>query len=115
MLAALRSAWKHASPSIREWFLQEVGPTPLPPSHLRALRVIAAEVRRHGACFLSAVEVGRRADCSASSVRRAISTARGPEMLMVEPRSSKTEGALPNRIHIGSEAFIAWIERAGEA
>ncbi|MFG1298118.1 hypothetical protein [Xanthobacter variabilis] len=84
----------------------------LPPSHVSVLRIIVAEIRRHGACTLSASEIGRRADCSASTVRRAIAAMRAPGMLEVTPRLSSEEGALPNRICITSGAFMSWVDRA---
>jgi len=80
------------------------------------LAVIAAEVRRHGACALTIGHLAALAGVGRSTVKRALGEAQALGLLRVEERRLTAWRNAPNRVTITSPEWHAWMRmrRRGE-
>lgn len=73
--------------------------------------VIAEDVRDYGRCSSSVMSIARRAGCSKTTAKDAISRAAGHKWIEVEHRPIRPGYHATNIIRIADERWIEWIER----
>src|SRR4051812_40881762 len=73
------------------------------------LAVIAAEVRRHGACTLTVGHVAALAGVCGQTVRNALKAAQALGLVHVEERRVAAFRNKPNRVTIISREWLAWL------
>lgn len=92
---------------------------PMPPAlassfttgELAVLRVLADEVRDHGACDRTLGELGGRAGVSVDTARRAVRQATRLGLITVEERRRWRQPSLSNVVRIVSPEWSAWIAK----
>jgi DNA-binding transcriptional ArsR family regulator len=73
------------------------------------LAVIAAEVKKHGACALTVGHLAALAGVSATTVRNAVRAAKALGLVTVEERRRTAWMNHPNRVRIVSKEWAAWL------
>jgi hypothetical protein len=85
-------------------------------AEVAVLAVVAAEVRRHGACTLTVGHIAALAGVSKQTVRNALREAFALGLVRVEERRLTAWRNAPNRVTITSPEWHAWLQmrRRGE-
>jgi hypothetical protein len=94
---------------------------PMPPalaSHyttgqMAVFRVVADEVRQHGACSKTLGEIAARAGVGITTARDAIRAGAFDGILIIEERRRRGAPNLPNIVRVISREWSTWIKRAG--
>jgi hypothetical protein len=80
---------------------------------MAVFRVVADEVRQHGACSKTLGEIAARAGVGITTARDAIRAGGFDGILVIEERRRRGAPNLPNLVRIISREWANWIKRSG--
>ena len=94
---------------------------PMPPAlaahyttgQMAVFRIVADEVRQHGACSITLGEIAARAGVGTTTARDAIRAGAFDGILVIEERRRRGAPNLPNLVRVVSREWSNWIKRAG--
>jgi hypothetical protein len=94
---------------------------PMPPAlaahyttgQMAVFRIVADEVRQHGACAKTLGEIAARAGVGITTARDAIRAAAFDGILIIEERRRRGAPNLPNLVRIISREWSNWVKRSG--
>src|SRR5215217_1938773 len=76
------------------------------------LAVVASEVKKHGACFLTIGHIAALAGVSEQTVRNALRQAQALALVTIEERRRTAWMNYPNKVEIVSKEWAAWLRLA---
>jgi hypothetical protein len=80
---------------------------------MAVFRIVADEIRQHGACSKTLGEIAARAGVGITTARDAVRAAAFDGILIVEERRRRGAPNLPNVIKVISREWANWIKRGG--